>query len=839
MKAIYKKEFKGLMTSMIGYVFIAFLLVITGIYFTAYQLQSAYPEFSYTLQTIVFVFLIGTPILTMRVLAEEKRQKTDQLLLTSPVSVTGIVTGKYLALLNVFAVPVCIMAFYPLIMAQFGSVAFAETYTALFGFFLLGACYLAIGLFLSSVTESQVIAAVLTFLFLFAAYVIQGISSFFPETASASFYTLAVAAAALAYGIYNVLGKKTAAIAVGLVLEGGLTAFYVVNASAFEGIIQDLLAVFDLAAPFEELAGGIFDVTAVLYYVSVIFIFLFLTVQVIEKRRWGQDRRRLKNGSYSMAMTGIVLAVCVAVNLIASELPTKYTKPDVSSQQLSVIGAQTEEVAAALTEDVTLYYIVQDDNRDTNVSRLLERYADASSHIKIEEIDPVRSPNFTSQYTDSEVAENSVIAVCGESSRVIDYSDMYEQELDYNYYSYVTTGFDAEGQLTSAVAAVSSDSLPKVYTLTGHGELELSSTFTSDIEKENIELESLNLVTSERVPEDADCILIVSPTTDLSPAETNKLFSYLKTGGKLLMITDYADTEMPNLETILREYGMEKAQGVVMEGDSQNYVQIPYYLIPEIESTSVTEGLTGGNAYVIMAAAQGLTQTEEIRDGLTVQSVLQTSDSAFSKTDIQNMTTYEKESGDVDGPFALGMTATEEVELTDELLQEAEALLTEETLSEDTALAVQETEGTAEETVPEDETSEKASEEMSEEVSEEVSEAESEETSETAAETEAASESEETAKTAETRVAVYTSSSLVDDSMNQMVSGGNSRLFLNTLSWMCGHETTISIPVKSMSMEYLTITAASANFWSIVVIVILPLAFILYGLFVWIRRRKQ
>ncbi|MCD7737028.1 MAG: ABC transporter permease, partial [Lachnospiraceae bacterium] len=153
MTAIYKKEVRGFLTSMVGFVFMAFLLLVCGIYFTAYNLQAAYPKFAYTLSSVLFVFLIAVPILTMRVLAEEQKQKTDQLLLTAPVTVTEIVMGKFFALTTIFMIPVLILAVYPLIMAQFGTIYFAETYTALFGFFLMGCSFLAIGLFISSVTE--------------------------------------------------------------------------------------------------------------------------------------------------------------------------------------------------------------------------------------------------------------------------------------------------------------------------------------------------------------------------------------------------------------------------------------------------------------------------------------------------------------------------------------------------------------------------------------------------------------------------------------------------------------------------------------------------------------
>ncbi len=286
MAAVYKKEVRGYLTSMVGYVFIAFLLVVGGIYFTAYQLQGMYPYFSYTLQAMLFVFLVAVPILTMRILAEERRQKTDQLLLTSPVAVTGIVLGKYLALVTIFLIPVAVLALYPLIVSQFGTIGYAETYTALFGFFLLGCSFLAIGLYISSVTESQVIAAVLTFLVLFVCYVAEGIASFFPETSEGSFYILIAAVLVAAVLIYLILGNVAAAVIFGVIAAAALIVWYLADAAAYEGLIQKIFSVLDLTGHFSEFASGIFDVTGLVYYLSVTGVFLFLTVQSIQKRRW-------------------------------------------------------------------------------------------------------------------------------------------------------------------------------------------------------------------------------------------------------------------------------------------------------------------------------------------------------------------------------------------------------------------------------------------------------------------------------------------------------------------------------------------------------------------------
>lgn len=286
MLAIYKRELKSYLTSMVGYLFMFFVLLIAGIYFSAYQLTAAYPKFEYTLNAMTFVFLIAVPILTMRVLAEERKQKTDQLLLTSPVSVFGIVMGKYLALVTIYAIPVAVLATYPLLMSKFGTVAFGSAYTALLGFFLLGSANIAIGVFFSAITESQVIAAVLTFVFLFAFYMMNGISSFFSQTAMSTCVTFGLLIIALSLMIYSMIKNAVISGIICVAGEAVLVIIYVVKSSVFEGGIQKVMEVFNLSSHFENFTNSIFDVTGVLYFVSVITICIFLTMQTILKRRW-------------------------------------------------------------------------------------------------------------------------------------------------------------------------------------------------------------------------------------------------------------------------------------------------------------------------------------------------------------------------------------------------------------------------------------------------------------------------------------------------------------------------------------------------------------------------
>ncbi len=287
MKAIYKKEFKSYFNSMMGYVFVAFVLLAVSIYFSAFNLGMGYPLMGSTLSSVVFLFLILVPILTMRSLSEEQKNKTDQLLYTSPVSVGEIVFGKYLALISVFAIPVLVICLYPLILDGYGTIDFGMAYLAIVGFFLLGCAYISIGFFISSITESQIIAAVISFGVLLFTYLISGISGFFADTAITSLMAFTVLLLVFCL-IYYIMAKNIIASAAVFVLgEAVLVALYFAKRTWFEGAIAKVLKTFDLAAASTNMIqNGILDITDIVFYLSVIGLFLFFTVQSIQKKRW-------------------------------------------------------------------------------------------------------------------------------------------------------------------------------------------------------------------------------------------------------------------------------------------------------------------------------------------------------------------------------------------------------------------------------------------------------------------------------------------------------------------------------------------------------------------------
>lgn len=287
MLAIYKRELKSYFHSMTGCVFITFLVMFTGIYFMAYNLNAGYPYFSYTLSGSLIVFLVGIPLLTMRSFSEERKTKTDQLLLTAPVSLTKVVLGKYFAMVTVLAVPNVIFCLFPLLIKLQGTAYLLVDYSSIAVFFLLGCVYLAIGMFMSSLTESQIIAFISTFGILLLLYLWDGILSFLPGSALSGMIGILLILTLIVVYIYHM--TKNWMLAAGIEAVGIAAALivYFVKSSLYENLLTKLLGRLALADVFMNISSSnIVDVSGLLLYVSILIIFVFLTIQTIQKRRW-------------------------------------------------------------------------------------------------------------------------------------------------------------------------------------------------------------------------------------------------------------------------------------------------------------------------------------------------------------------------------------------------------------------------------------------------------------------------------------------------------------------------------------------------------------------------
>lgn len=286
MSAIYKRELRSYFCGMTGPIFAAFLLLITGIFVTALNFTSGYPGMEAALSSVIFIFLLVVPIITMRSFSEDIHARTDQLLYSLPMKLSSVVFAKYFAMVTVLFLPVAVMCLYPLILSFYGTVNFSAAYGAILGFFALGCALIAIGMFLSSLTESQVIAAVLTFAVFILMYLMTGLSTLIPETSGASLAAFLLCAVAVALILYALTKNTTVSVGAGAVLALGISAFYLVNRSAFEGAFHDLLSGLTLFDRFSNFANGIFDLASLVYYISVAGLFVFFTVQSMEKKRW-------------------------------------------------------------------------------------------------------------------------------------------------------------------------------------------------------------------------------------------------------------------------------------------------------------------------------------------------------------------------------------------------------------------------------------------------------------------------------------------------------------------------------------------------------------------------
>jgi len=478
-----------------------------------------------------------------------------------------------------------------------------------------------------------------------------------------------------------------------------------------------------------------------------------------KKSRNPLESKMLRMGTYSAIITAVALAIAVAVNLFIGQIPSKYTKLDMSREKRLSISQYTETALENLEDSVDIYLIVQSGSEDPTIMQMLNLYKDMNQNITVSIKDPVDNPTFATQYTSAEIYNNSVIVVSGERSRYIGYEEIYATN---NVSAYLaetagqtTTDFSLEECLTSAIGFVTSETLPKMYVLTGHGEIELTESLGDSVTKTNVEMVQVNLLSLSAIPEDCACLFIYSPETDISTYEKDLIEQYLLEGGNLLLITDYS-AALLNLTALMEYYSVEAVEGVVLENDSSHFLRgYNHYLLPDLNEHIITSPLIASDYRVLMPITQGLVQYGSVRYGVEVTSLLSTSDVAFSKRDITNGDPSKKEAGDIDGPFSVG------VAITDTSGQE------------------------------------------------------------------------------ETNLVWFTTSGMLNDTVDAMVSGGNSNLFLNAVSWMCGQEDNISIHPKNISISYLTISNSANTLWSIMFVGVIPVTILILGIIVWVRRKRR
>lgn len=470
--------------------------------------------------------------------------------------------------------------------------------------------------------------------------------------------------------------------------------------------------------------------------------------------------KNFKGGSYSTVMTAIVIAILIVVNIIANVLPAHITKLDYSEDKLFTLSEQTTNLLANMEDDVTVYLVAQSGNEDESVIELLNKYKAASNkHITIVMKDPAVNPNFTAEYTQDALADNSVIVESDKRAKAVSVDDIYVTSYTQSSTSstgYTTTqSFNGEDALTSAIDYVTTDNLPRMYVITGHGESAMESDFRSAIERENIELVELSLATVKEIPSDADCLYMQAPTSDINQDEARVLKEYIAKGGNIFYTSFYQKGDTPNLDSVLAEFGVAVDGGIVCEGNSNYIMQnMRNYIRPMYGEHDIVKPLAASSEVMVVPFGQNIRVLDERKDTLKSTSLLKTTSTGYIKS-IESET-LEKSDGDTVGAMTLAIAVTDEI---DEKTQ--------------------------------------------------------------------------------SNLVVVTSPYISNGQMDTYVSGGNYDFLLNSVGFLCEHESMISIRGKNIYSSSLAVTSGQMTAWIFILMVLIPAATIITGFVIWLRRRKR
>lgn len=383
-----------------------------------------------------------------------------------------------------------------------------------------------------------------------------------------------------------------------------------------------------------------------------------------------RNSRALRGGAYSFTVCAIALILVIVVNLFVGSLPSSLTKPDGSTVGMLNICEETKQIVSSVEIPVTIYQVAQSGSEDLTLQELLERYADLNKQLKIVHVDPDIQPGFTAQYTTDTLSQNSLIVESEKRFKIIDYTQIYTvsyenltEEDYYNYYYYGiqpqgTPYFNGELELTSAIDYVSRGYIPTVYFINNHTEDALNDTMAAYLDADNIMSSSLTLLGGEGIPSDCSAIIINNPKTDISVFESETLRSYLQNGGNIILVTDYryySSANMPNLASVAAMMGMRSSDGLLVEGDANRYNTYPSFLLP-LMTASAPGADQSSNITTLIPNAHGILLTDDT--DADTYSVLTTSTSSYIKVAGVNATVYDKEEGDIDGPFSVAAYAT-------------------------------------------------------------------------------------------------------------------------------------------------------------------------------------
>ena len=612
MKAVWKREMQGFFCTAAGYVYLCVFLTVSSVLFYLAILSQRSGDLPTFIGEMSYLWMLLSPVLTMRLLAEEKQKKTDQLLLTSPVSLPRIVLGKYLAAVTVLVAATLLTLLYVLIVALYGRVYPAELAVNYLGFILQGCAFVALDLFLSGCAGTPVTAAVLAFGANFLLWILD-------------------------------------------LLENAVQVQW----------ISGTLRFCSLYARNEPFLMGQFSFAGVLFDLSVIALFLFLTVFRMNRKREGKKIRPVP-----AVLLILLTASLAALNIGAEQLEKRYGwRVDCSFNSISTHSEVTRDTLEHLEHPVHLYAFFRKGDEDAPLTELLDRYASQSSLVTWEQLDPSLNPSLLSRFTtDTETpGENSLIVFCEETGRWrrLGPEDYVSVSMDPETGEYTYDGWTYERSITNAISWVTRERVPKVAIVQGHGELDGDTVrhFDGLLTANRFEVIYADLADPGYTPEPEDLLVFFSPQKDLNEEEMKKVREFAGRGGSFLFTCDYADPaeKMPGYMALLRSYGFVPLNGIVMADRAATdtyYSGNRMYLIPEMCSTDLTLDLLGSGAdRLLLPGCRGFEETEESDRNLAAAVLLRSGNTSYLKQVDSGSTSLEKSAGDAEGSFALALQA--------------------------------------------------------------------------------------------------------------------------------------------------------------------------------------
>lgn len=613
MIAIFKRDFRSLFTNVIGFIFVSVLCAFFGLYFLVYNLLNGMPYLSYPLSGIAPIIIIVTPILCMRIFSEERKNRTDQLIFTAPVSPIRIIVGKYLSVACAFTIAVVFMVLSTIVLEVYGASALLQNLVAILGIYLFGLACIAVASFVSTLTRSQIICVILSFIILFASYIMDSILSLiFTE----------------------------------------------------ENFLSKILDTICISKPLQSFLNGVFDIKAIIYYLVVIVLFIFLSYCVIQKRRWTISKQVIRRSLSRAASLVIAIVLAIGVNVGISYIPENYMEFDATATGIYTLSKQGKDFLKAYDREATIYVLASESECDENLKKTLDQI-DSYKNLTVEYVNMSENPMFASTYTSENLGANSLIVVSGDNYKTVNYNDIYEYSMNQSSYSYDVNAYDGEGQIISALERVTTNNDVLVCTLTGHGEQELGSNATSSLTKGNYKLQSINLLENDRIPDDCRLLIVNAPSKDLSKDDIDKISEFTSRGGNVIFnIANVDDTarsivsidDMPNYKALLESFSIQVKPGVVCEDSSGYYYKQNFALLPEVLESDVSTDIEGKQS-VLLYSATAISYTENSNS--TIKPVLQTSDSAYIKKGLDGANnSTAKADGDESGKFYLGLEET-------------------------------------------------------------------------------------------------------------------------------------------------------------------------------------